>query len=734
MSKQSNNIKVSVADIIQLFQTAPEQAYEQLISSSDYFHRQPKIFWDAFMQLDLDKLCKQFPDSVETFNQVVWLKLFFDLNGVYEIDRAKNIEAIKALNPDETSLIKSLFLCLELGESSVQPTTFPNYSEESLEAVKILLRDILPQLRIENKTSYSEELTQRSIDLIKVQVDIALLEEFLDAFVWADFKMMKKEESKGFVLSLPDDKPKAENLFVLNHLKTSIKRDFKRKESHSQISEEEHFKKVDPTLKTDKGLATVFIAGATVVSQTDGTTFMELNESFFQDFMSDDPIKKEAATFKMLFAQQEQNFHYQYRQALSRIYQPNDEIDIHALHLEIKNSVFVTLYDLLCVMSCLIARADVFRYIADFPNGSIKAVKFHALQSLKQQFPELTTEELHNLVNSYFVQSLLEIENQKDINTFVFVEHKTILIWLKEIEELKLKSEAELNAMIELIISIESPLPFNPLYKIDSKYYFSYTTCGKFNLNQLLYDNYISDKLFNSRFKLPHQQKEITSRSISRADSFANSTRDLLKRLTPYAESNIYYGGKKNNWEFGELEGDIDAIAYFEKENIILAIQIKLSNAFQQNEKRKYDWTNTRVVQEGVRQVAKDNILLQSRKGLKFISDKLNFKSEIKAPRLYPLIVTDNFFADHISFPFNESDDSVICLSYFELKHLLLNQKVHDKQSDWLPFEKDNPVTALIEAIETNSFWKFLNEFADNFKFSKTLSAITDDWKIEMKV
>ena len=110
MSKQSNNIKVSVADIVQLFQTAPEQAYEQLITSSYYFHKQPKNFWNAYMQLDHDKLSKQFPDSVDTFNQVVWLKLFYDLNEFYKTERANNIEALTALNPDETSLTKSLFL------------------------------------------------------------------------------------------------------------------------------------------------------------------------------------------------------------------------------------------------------------------------------------------------------------------------------------------------------------------------------------------------------------------------------------------------------------------------------------------------------------------------------------------------------------------------------------------------------------------------------------------------
>ena len=89
MSKQSNKINVSVADIIRLFQSAPEQAYKLLISSCYYFHKQPKTFWDAYLQLDHEKLSKQFPDSVATFNQVVWLKLFYDLNEFYKNARKK---------------------------------------------------------------------------------------------------------------------------------------------------------------------------------------------------------------------------------------------------------------------------------------------------------------------------------------------------------------------------------------------------------------------------------------------------------------------------------------------------------------------------------------------------------------------------------------------------------------------------------------------------------------------
>lgn len=737
MSKQSNNIKVSVADIIQLFQTAPEQAYEQLISSSYYFHKQPNIFWEAYMQLDHDKLIKQLPDSVDTFNQMVWLKLFYDLKELYKTERAKSIEALTALNPDETSLIKSLFLCLELGETSSQPSNFPNYTEESLEGIKILLRDVLPLLKRENETSYSLELAQLSNNLINIQVDIALLEEFLDAFVWADFEMIKKDNSKGFVLSLPDGKSKTENLFVLNHLKTFVKRDFKRKESHLKISEEEHFKKNDQKWKTQEGLATVIhSSNMTVTSQAPGTTSLQVeNDSMLTDMTSEDPKKRDEAILKMMLHSQEQNFHYQFRNALSQIYQPNDEIDIHALHIELEANTFVSLFELLCAMSCLIARADAFRYMSEFPNsGSIKSIKRSVWDLINSQKPELSEKEKENMTNSEIVHHFKMFDEHYEQKTFFFFTEENILGWFAKVEELKTKSQKELKAIINLFSTFDSSLPFNPIYKLEDKYFFSYTTCGKFNLNQLLYDNYISDKLFNPNNKPQSAKPLVAETQKSREIRFTNSLKELFKTHTPFVEAGLEYGDPKLNYDFGDLKGEFDVIAYFEKENIIIPIQVKLSNVSPRSEKRKEEWIVNRIETKGIKQVVKDIKLLQSKSGLKYVADKLKTKNEIKAPLIYPLIVSDNFFADHLSFSFNENDDCVICVSYFELKNLLLNQKVHDKQADWLPLENNVVASRLIEAVESNSFWDFINEFADNFKYSKTLSAITEDWKIEMTV
>jgi len=728
MSKRQNKNNISIPDIIQLFETCPEKAYAELISSNHFFYsRDTKSFWEAYKKLDHAKLINLFPDSAEIYFQVEWIKLFYGLSELCNNRKSENIKALKALNPDETSLTKAFFLCLELGHGN-KPNDFPVYSAESLTAIKRLLKEIIPSLKSKNKTSYSVELVELSRNLIYLQIDISLIKEFLDAFLWADFKMIRKDDSKGFILSLPDGVLKTENLFILNHLKKEVKRCFNGIESQTKISEQEHFKKHDPIYKTQEGLAVWFtssdVKGA---SMTPGTTNIQLKD----DFILEDLIE----LFKL---QQEQNFHYQCRQVLSQIYQPNDELDIHALHIEICENTYVTLYELLFAMSCLIAKADFFRYISMFPDSvSIGSIKKKVRNAIRQQVPECTEQEEESLINTEIIHLFKKFEEDyKHLKQkfFYFFTEEVIINWFTKIEELKAKSLKELKAIIDLFSDFNFPLPFNPIYKIDEKYYFSYITCilEKFSLNQFLYDFYISDKLFNSQTKSQKDElQKIGESHKNRESKFTNSLKDLFSTITPYVESNLSYGCPK--YDFGDLKGEFDVIAYFEKENIIFPIQVKLSNASPRMEKRKKEWITERISNNGVNQVIKDIKLLQSKPGLKFIAEKLKTKNEILSPGIYPLIVSDNFFADHCSFPLNDNTN-VTCISYFELKHLILNQKVHPEQADFFPNEGDNKALFLINAIEENLFWNFLNKFAEKFELSKSLSVFIEDCNIEMKV
>ncbi len=734
--KSQNHNKIRIDELLELFNNSPEEAYRQLISSNYFFSKQAKLFWAAFDQIRIDRLNNLFPKSTETFNKVVWLKLFFDLNEFYNNEKEKSLIKLIELNPHPKELIKSFFLCLELGETNGELIDFPNYSEDSLRAIKLLLYEISPKLTLKNPSDFSTSLVELSNNLIKYQVDISLLDEFLDAFVWGGFEMEQKEEDKGFLLGLKDINNKEKNLYGLNFLKTKLKREYKRSDSNPKVSNEEHFKKNDPKWKTNEGLVGILhSSGVIVTDQTPGITSLQIDDSIFSDFNSTDYKKSENVLVKMMSIQQEQNFHCQFRNALSEIYQPNDEIDIHKIEIEIEPNIKVTLFDLVCAMSSLIANADMFRYFSGIPdNGTVKAIKNNYLNFLCNEKPELSLVDRHRVCNSKIVNSFAEIEKQLGEKTFRFFSEEILISWLILVEELKHKSLNELKAILKLFSKLNSPLSFNPIYKVGEEFYFSWRTCSEFNVNRMLYDKYISDKLFNHINKPKEEHKKIGELHKNRADQFANSVRDLIKTLTPYSEANKDFYSINANFKNGKVSGDFDTIAYFEKENIVLAIQIKLSNVMPKNEKRKQQWIDTRIKDSGVMQVSKDLKLLQTEEGLKLLKNKLKIRKRIKNPVIYSIIITDNFFTDHKKFILEDGKSIFYCISYFEFKHLILNQKIHEKQQNWLPFVKDKAAYQLIKSIENNVFWSFVNELANEFTFSKTLSAINEKNRIEMKI
>lgn len=728
--------KKKVTDIIDQFEISPKEAFQMLLDCGCLINaNQEDYFWEWFKGMGNDELLDLREKNKSIFERLQQLYHFYHLKKIYEEMREECLASLLQLKPDQTTLIKSLFLCLELGDCSPPQNNWTKYSEESLSTIKKLLGWILPKLSKSNLSSYSKELVELCNDLIKIQVDIDLLSEFVDAHVWANFELAKDENGLGCILKLPEQEKKIENLYILNELKTAIKLDYYRKGSHSSISEESHFKKVDPTLKTNEGLATLYISGGELISQPEGTTHIKVKPDFLENLDDENPEKRDNAVTQMMELMHEQNFHHQYRQALAIIYNPNDEIDIHKLHLEIGEDVLVSLFQLICAMSCLIARADVFRYLADFPNGSLKAIKRQLINKCQLENKELSKDQLDDQINAIILQSFEEIDKMEEVTTFIIVSHETLKSWLRKIEDLKSLSEKELSAILKLFSesSKESPIPFNPIYKSGDDYFYSYRSCNpQFNLNHKLYDYYISDKLFNNYNKKVEEHKPIGLSHHKREMDFCNSIKVLLEKFTPFVKSNLKYGDVENSSSFGDLDGEIDVVAYFEKENIIIPIQVKLSNVTPRSEKRKQMWVAENIEKKGLRQVAKDIKLLSFKEGLSFVAQKLKYKSKIDEPLIYPIIVTDNFFADHLTI--SHEGILVKSISYFELKNLLLNHKIHSDQKDWMPFTEENVATSLIKAIDENIFWSFLDDRAEKFTLNKSLNLVAQENGIKMVI
>ncbi|MBN2693428.1 hypothetical protein JXR93_02095, partial [bacterium] len=440
-----------IMEIIELFKKSPQDGYQKLIYSDCYFN---KKFWKIFKKnLDIDRFQKEFPDSIKTLNNMIYLNLFHDLYQHNKKNKEKYIAELKKFNLDKVLFIEYLFIILDIGQNSDLSRDLPKYSNQNLQTIKTILKEISPKLNNNSGFEYSLEVAQTLLNLVNTYIEIDLIKEFVDIFIWADFSIKVDYDKKECIMSIAEE-DKGENLFILNNLKTKVKNEYNRKNVSYKISEETHFKKIDPKLKTNEGLAIVFIieGNAEVTFDREGLTFLKLDD--FKDDFKDN----ENGEIKVLKLMMKQNFHLRFREALSNIYEPKDEIDIHLLYIELTKKISVSLYELLCAMSCLIAEADNIRYYFEFPNtGSIKSIK----ELLKNNENLNKTD-----IDSMLLGNLDFIEKGYKKNKYFFTK-ASLKNLLRKIEELKIKSDEELDAIINLFSNINSPLAFSPIYKID---------------------------------------------------------------------------------------------------------------------------------------------------------------------------------------------------------------------------------------------------------------------------
>ena len=114
--KRFNPANISVETLIKSFSSSPEEAFSQLLQSKKFIGRHSNEFWSAYKNLDINQLLSTFPESYDTFKKIRDLNLFCELSNLYWVEIRKCEEKIIELNPDANTLVKTLFLCVELGE------------------------------------------------------------------------------------------------------------------------------------------------------------------------------------------------------------------------------------------------------------------------------------------------------------------------------------------------------------------------------------------------------------------------------------------------------------------------------------------------------------------------------------------------------------------------------------------------------------------------------------------
>ena len=177
------------------------------------------------------------------------------------------------------------------------------------------------------------------------------------------------------------------------------------------------------------------------------------------------------------------------------------------------------------------------------------------------------------------------------------------------------------------------------------EYYFSYKTCLNSDLNRILYDYFLTKELYSNA--LNNANNEINSkRAKQREENFNNGIENTFKLLTPFVVSNVQFRDPTFEFAFEGIDGEFDVVAYFKEENVLMPIQVKLSNSTLIGEAKVNYWVTNNIKNKAVQQVNKDLTILRiaNGDGLRYMSRVLEIGDVIPFDvKIFPLIITDNF-------------------------------------------------------------------------------------------
>ena len=702
-------------EFIALLKKDTIRAFKVFIEHNNYFNTE---VWSEFRKINILELEKKFPASTACLEKFIVLQFFAHLH----IELAKAIrlqnEAIIKMNPSREMLLKCLYLSLEVADKN---NKWPTYSYDSIRAIKKIVAQIKLKDQGKSNDSPRKETFNAALLLLQLTIDQALVPEFLDIFLWADFDF--KKDTSGHLL-FPSTKSRQSNLYINNLIKGEIKRAFLKKESQALISKQKHFLKNDPKWKSDEGaLGIVTNKNVIVTSKTPGFTSLEVEDEIFEKLRSEDPVIRNEGAMWLMWHQAEQGFHFNLRDGLSEVYMPNDVVDIHhTLKKPFSSEFDISIYDFFCITSSLISNAKLYHNLSQYPLQNIPSIKSVLYERIKKGNPSLSEKEIWKQCDANLILNFGGWEKHVNLSPVLIFDKSDMLAMFRKVEELKAKTDEELIAILDFLANPKSALPFSPVYKLGDHYHFSYVTC-LFNFNRAIYDSFISNELFNSNNKSPEKQKKVGDDQNMRSKLFHESLKNDLLKFATAAKS----------FERPENTGDFDVLAYFKEENALLAIQVKLSNTSPMTEKRKAEW-GEKHIRKGVEQIEADLKFLSSPIGMAFAVKELELKtSPPDGVKIYQMFVTDNFYCDHQTLQLSMNKKKVIVVSYFELRNLIHNKRIDDRQGKWV-IDKKNPAKSIIEHIEKNTFWKFIAPLVKGAKLEKSLITLPEEYRVYLRI
>lgn len=711
------NFKDLVQSLPELF-SKTEETYYKIVRSpaSFYVDAGADVFWQEYSDFIKAHQADVTEDSFSYLKKIRGHSIFYNVKKGFEEKIESLFAVILACNPSIPVLLKAVYLIIELGnihQRNKYQQALPIANDDTLQAAKEIITRYVKHKKKTVENVYSAELGECVMNLLCYQADLDSLLRIHDEFIWSEFELIEMENGDGYVVVPDSTIPKHQHSYILNALKKEVKHLYHYSLSFTSLSNELHFKKNDPVWKTNEGFPGAFHSpGVQFTGNNPGVTSVEMPATFFEGF-SENGLPEEKIV-DLITAATSASFHYYLRRSLADAYKPNDTIDVKKLEVQLED-VFFTVYELMIAAGCISAYAENINYINQISRFDVEGLYSKFLNDPVIAAKQWNQQETMQQFTSFSITRFKELEEQEVTSPFVFLSAAKLLATLRKAEELRHKTEKQLTYLIELFCSLTNRLPWNPLYQTEEGYFIYIGKYIKNTLSRKLYDHFVSDELFNSN----KANKAINKHTVAgygkeREKEFTASLKDLFVRLTPYCEHSIDY--QKSSYGGTPLlkqKGEIDLLVYFKEEHLLMPIQVKLSNTTPRKERKKFEWVTTHLEKASL-QLEKDMTMLKTEEGLAWASEQLNIRIKANGLRIEPLIVTDNFFADHSMQPLKKNERKALCVSYFEFRQLICGETVNELQEKWALFTS-KPGNQLLHYLNNNIFWQFLKPLAERY-------------------
>lgn len=455
----------------------------------------------------------------------------------------------------------------------------------------------------------------------------------------------------------------------LTSIKAHARRELLRREYHTAVNKEHHFQTIDPTLKTNEGIAMIITSSGMEVDQKsvqNGLTSLRLNTN--GDDMNDFVEKAKMVTMV-------QHFHHNLRQHLQTYYEPKEFDQVKRQKVTFNDESF-SIYELVYLLSAFYSAAIM---LQEHPMASLGAHRIKEM--LKHGLNEFEVETLSVFQLADILNQTWDVKDDFWPMHYVKIPRNSLIGSIKHLVEFKECSDAKIEAMLDFLVDRPD---FYGAYLVNGSYYFSTEMLVDPDHLARVHQQIIAHYLYKGEGK---RKPEASKTQRSREKNVCHQLKNLFEGKGLICQANTDF--KFTDFDGKEVEGEMDLLVHSPEEKVALVFEVKLNNTGAVGSEGKFRWFNGHL-KKVKEQLAKD---------IKYLSGNCNENFEGYA--FYYFMLTDNFFRDHNKFSFSNANTGMV-VSMFELRCIL-----GDYENNYVaPQDGVASLKKLAELLEQNWFWQ----------------------------